>query len=910
MNSDQAHGNIPPSPSGISCQSSVNSVSTAEKEDKLGYEIETSPKRFESPVSIKRVESKQNTGIHDAIMKVQLDEKDENLEDNQKGHHGEYEDVHDDGPQFSERLRRPSYSQRLSISSRRPSVGGSRQRRSSIVHQKLKDTYQGDLNNSPKSPEPSRFTSLETSARRLLNLQTETDVAPPSPHISSIDSFHKRDDEMNSAGAPPIRGLQRGLSSTAKKNKMWMQKKKYKDSNLDIYVDDDQKPKRDHRASVDYGSVSSEHGKEHGWASQGLLSIIICFIRTWKAAVKANCPSVPQLLIGLTIVASYIGSFKLGTFHSNVEHVQEENFSLKNEMLSMTSEMKEMKTLVRKLQLEISDIYETNENFEEKFESVQLSFDGRYMQGESNVNKRVLDLSYNETEDLDCIIYEVKGVKESEEEEPPTFYHCVDELHEGPPYLIEDLPEDMAKTVVSGETALVIGKQTITEDDSHGKVIHLQDTEPKLHSVDPTQHGRGRSLAAARTSGTRSLLMVRVTFLDNGTLLQPRTNEASLGQKIFSYTDVISRCSGEVLDIVPASGNNANNGVLTIKVNKNLSGLTWDVAETHVTAYLESLGIYSDTYDFVSYVMPSTVRFNGMAGLAYIGWYLSMFFDSYVENKFIFIHELAHNLGQDHSGLGDKVYGDKTGFLGQGDNYSTDVCFNGPKSWYFGWYADKQKSVDPSIEGFQGKMIGLDDYLSDEFIDSKADESLIVQITSKSQDDIYLMFNHNSGVTSGNKSIGNKLAVTTQKAERSKSWLLALLDSNSPEYRTANWNGSEYDLVIKVCSISLTSDPCNANVIAYIDSPALKLSCPSIVETPLQDEPVNDAPVCNENRWDKYVHKIKTKANGQKKIIRKSCNWLKRLKGNKPAKAQFFCNRKGRGGNPKASEICCETCDF
>ncbi|GFH59876.1 predicted protein [Chaetoceros tenuissimus] len=289
MNSDQAHGNIPPSPSGTSYQSSVNSVSTAEKEDKLGYEIETSPKRFESPVSIKRVESKQNTGIHDAIMKVQLDEKHENLEDNQKGHHGEYEDVHDDGPQFSERLRRPSYSQRLSISSRRPSVGGSRQRRSSIVQQKLKDTYQADLNYSPKSPEPSaRFTSLGTSARRLLNLQMKADVSPPSPPISSIDSFHKRDDEINSAGAQPVRGLQRGLSSTARKNKMWTQKEKYKDSNLDIYGDDDQKPKKDHRASVDYGSVSSEHGKEHGWASQGLLSIIICFIRTWKAAEASS----------------------------------------------------------------------------------------------------------------------------------------------------------------------------------------------------------------------------------------------------------------------------------------------------------------------------------------------------------------------------------------------------------------------------------------------------------------------------------------------------------------------------------------------------------------------------------------------------------------------------------------------
>lgn len=906
MNSDQAQGNVPPSPSGTS-QSSVNSVSTAEKGDNL-HEIEISPKRgFESPVSIKKVESKLKTGIHDAIMKVQLDGKDGNIDDSQKGYHGEHEDEHDDGPQFFERLRRPSYSQRPSISSRRPSVGDFRQRRSSIVHQKIKEGYQADLNNSPKIPEPSRLTSLGTSAKRLLNLQTKANVAPPSLHISSIDSFHRRDDDSTSA--PPGRGLQKGLSSTARKNKMWMHNEKYKDSNLDIY-NDDPKAKRDHKTSVDYGSVSSEHGREHGWASQGLLSFIICCIRTWKAAIKANCPSFPQLLIALTIVASYIGSFKLGTFHSNVENVQEENYHLKNEMLSMTSEMKEMKTLVKKLQLEISDIYEANENFEDTFENVKLYFDGSYMQGHDQFKKRVLDLSYNETEDLDCTIYEVKGVKASEEEEPPTFYHCVDELHESPPYLIEDLPEDMAKTVVSGETALVIGKQTITEDESHGKVIHLQDTEPKLHSVDPTQHGRGRSLEAARTSGTRSLLMVRVTFDDNGILRQPGTNEASLGLKVFSYTDVFSRCSGDALDIVPASGNNANNGVLTIKVNKNLSGLTWDVAGTLVTAYLESLGIYSYTYDFVSYVMPSTVKFNGMAGLAYIGWYLSMFYDSYVEEKFIFIHELAHNLGQDHSGLGDEVYGDKTGFLGRGDNYSTDVCFNGPKSWYFGWYADKQKSVNPSIRGFQGKMIGLDDYLSDSFDDSNANESLIVQITSKSQDDIYLMFNHNNGVTSGNKSIGNKLAVTTQKAERSKSWLLALLDSSSPEYRTSNWDGSGHDLVIKVCSISLTSDPCNANVIAYIDSPALKLSCPSVVETPLQDEPVNDNPVCNEKQWDKYVHKIKQLANGQKKIIKKSCKWLKKLKLKKPAKAQFFCNRKGRGGNRKASDICCETCVF
>lgn len=194
--------------------------------------------------------------------------------------------------------------------------------------------------------------------------------------------------------------------------------------------------------------------------------------------------------------------------------------------------------------------------------------------------------------------------------------------------------------------------------------------------------------------------------------------------------------------------------------------------------------------------------------------------------------------------------------MGQGDNLSTNVCFNGPKSWYFGWYSDKQKSVDPSIRGFKGNMIGLDDYLEGN-VGSSSDQ-LIVQITSRTQDSIYLMFNHNSGATSGNTSIGDRLAVTTQQKENSKSFLLALLDANNSEYRTSNWNGSGSDLVVKVCSVSLESEPCNANIIAYIDSPGLKLSCSSSLnDDPLGDSPrVDSPPVCTEKLWYKYVVSI------------------------------------------------------
>ena len=64
---------------------------------------------------------------------------------------------------------------------------------------------------------------------------------------------------------------------------------------------------------------------------------------------------------------------------------------------------------------------------------------------------------------------------------------------------------------------------------------------------------------------------------------------------------------------------------------------------------------------------------------------MSVYNDEICRYPNIQLHEVGHNLGLDHSGIGNDEYADESGFMGYGtdrDDEPRDLrCFNGPKVW-------------------------------------------------------------------------------------------------------------------------------------------------------------------------------------------------------------------------------------
>ena len=74
---------------------------------------------------------------------------------------------------------------------------------------------------------------------------------------------------------------------------------------------------------------------------------------------------------------------------------------------------------------------------------------------------------------------------------------------------------------------------------------------------------------------------------------------------------------------------------------------------------------------------------------------------------------ISHNLGRYHSNEGVQEYGDQSCMMGFSYDNSDfpAMCFNGHKNYIFGWYADRQITIDPATGGpWLGKLVGFVDY--------------------------------------------------------------------------------------------------------------------------------------------------------------------------------------------------------
>ena len=116
------------------------------------------------------------------------------------------------------------------------------------------------------------------------------------------------------------------------------------------------------------------------------------------------------------------------------------------------------------------------------------------------------------------------------------------------------------------------------------------------------------------------------------------------------------------------------------------------------------------------------------------------------------MHEIGHNLDLHHSGEAGFTgttgeYGDQTCIMGFGDGQDdTAKCFNAAKMSELGWYTNRVVSINPTVDTFNGKVIGVADYgISD------TAHTLVVEIVNPVavEDNIYLTYNRAKGINAG-----------------------------------------------------------------------------------------------------------------------------------------------------------------
>jgi len=181
----------------------------------------------------------------------------------------------------------------------------------------------------------------------------------------------------------------------------------------------------------------------------------------------------------------------------------------------------------------------------------------------------------------------------------------------------------------------------------------------------------------------------------------------------------------------------------------------------------------------------------GFNPYAYINHWLSVYPHGACPNSGIQIHEIGHNLGLGHSGEGSNAYGDRSGFMGFAGQ---KMCYNGPKNWQLGWFADRHMTVTAGSDSFSGRLYGTTQYDNT----NSADKMILrLHDPACTTCDVYISFNHDADYNSGTAEGQNKVQVHTKAGTPGSSkfsYVVARLGAG--DLYTATVNGKEVNVVV------------------------------------------------------------------------------------------------------------------
>jgi hypothetical protein len=272
----------------------------------------------------------------------------------------------------------------------------------------------------------------------------------------------------------------------------------------------------------------------------------------------------------------------------------------------------------------------------------------------------------------------------------------------------------------------------------------------------------------------------------------------------------ITACSNGQLNIIPATGNGVNNGIVNIRVDGNINGKLWRDSGSLAAA---KLGRMSINYDIRIYILPDVVEFVGAAAYAQVGGNTMWIKDEYASTPSVQVHEYGHLLGARHSGKNGVSYADNSCYMGNQvpwTDHGAYMCFNAAKTWFFGWYSDYHRTVSPLNSAFNGNLVGIDDASKGR----AGSRSVVVKIQGD-RDTYYLMYNRKKGINSEAIGGADQVVITKQNGSDHESSFIEALGDNQ-EWTSNDFAGSGRQLVVKNCYTNNSSDGDTAKVLIYI----------------------------------------------------------------------------------------------
>jgi len=137
------------------------------------------------------------------------------------------------------------------------------------------------------------------------------------------------------------------------------------------------------------------------------------------------------------------------------------------------------------------------------------------------------------------------------------------------------------------------------------------------------------------------------------------------------------------------------------------------------------------------------------------------------------------------------------------------------QTYYFGWFPEYHKDVDPSTKSYVGHLVGTNDVVNDEI---SPGQDMTVKLSSSGETDLFMMYQKTEGITLEIDSdyaatFNNHVVIVEQSEDGADSFVKASL-APGDMYTQKVWNGGT--LVVQVCSIT-SGTPDVAKVISFVD---------------------------------------------------------------------------------------------
>lgn len=127
------------------------------------------------------------------------------------------------------------------------------------------------------------------------------------------------------------------------------------------------------------------------------------------------------------------------------------------------------------------------------------------------------------------------------------------------------------------------------------------------------------------------------------------------------------------------------------------------------------------------------------------------------------------------------------------------LCFNSAKTWYMDWFSHFHRTVRPSEDSQQLKLVSFANLSKDRYVQGL---NMILRLYSP-KSKLYINFNQAKGLNEDmNPGDDTKIVILEQNGCTSLSSKRAVL-ANGEDYKVCNWNNTGKTLVIKAVNISL-----------------------------------------------------------------------------------------------------------